>query len=135
MFCWKWNCILFALLYLRKNGREATLFARRVPTLLKGGTGYFAAGDSLRVRHVALDGIPDCARKHSEGGVWVIQPRLSSKDKGERSMLKTQRSPEDMDGEALQDPHPMARARLPELQFPVGVAVLPSGACLKPMPC
>jgi len=33
---------------------------------------------------------------------------LASKDKGESSMLKTQRSPEDMYGEALQDPHPMA---------------------------
>src|SRR5205823_3115467 len=47
-FCWKWNFILFALLYLKKNGREATLFANRVPTLPTGGTGYFAAGSSLR---------------------------------------------------------------------------------------
>ncbi len=38
----------FALLYLKKNGREATLFAKQVPTLLKGGTGYFAAHVSLR---------------------------------------------------------------------------------------
>ena len=59
---------------------------------------------------------------------------LESKDEGESSMLKKQRSTEDMYEDALQDPHPMARARLPELQFPVGVGVLPSVACLRPMP-
>lgn len=35
---------------------------------------YSALGDSVRVRHVALDDIPDTVRKHSEGGVWAIQP-------------------------------------------------------------
>src|SRR5437660_4084728 len=31
----------FALLYLKNNRREAALFAKRVPTLPKGGTRYF----------------------------------------------------------------------------------------------
>ncbi len=38
----------FALLYLKKNERETALFAKRVPTLLKGETCYFAAGSSFR---------------------------------------------------------------------------------------
>ena len=43
---------------------------------------YFAAGDSLRVRHVALDCIPGTARTHSEGGAWITQPTSSRKAKG-----------------------------------------------------
>jgi hypothetical protein len=43
---------------------------------------YFAAYGSLRVRRVALDDIPGAARKHSEGGVWAIQPTWSRKTKG-----------------------------------------------------
>ena len=35
---------------------------------------YFAAGDSFRVRRVALDDIPGTARKNSEGGSWSTQP-------------------------------------------------------------
>lgn len=35
---------------------------------------YLAAGSSLRVRRVALGGIPGAARKHSEGGAWSTQP-------------------------------------------------------------
>jgi hypothetical protein len=40
--------ILFAVLYLKKKRREATLFAKRVPTLPKDGTGYLAPGGSFR---------------------------------------------------------------------------------------
>ena len=43
---------------------------------------YFAAGNTFRVRRVALDGIPGAARKHSEGGVGVIQPTWNRKMKG-----------------------------------------------------
>jgi len=35
---------------------------------------YFAAGNTLRVRRVALDRIPGAARKNSEGGSWSTQP-------------------------------------------------------------
>jgi hypothetical protein len=66
------------------------------------------AGDSLRVRCVTLDGIPGAARQHGDRRCLGHSTDLASKDKGESSMLKTQRSPEDMYGEALQDPHPMA---------------------------
>src|SRR5258708_14516934 len=34
-FCWKWNFILFALLYLKKNGREATLLPSEFRHCLK----------------------------------------------------------------------------------------------------
>ena len=43
---------------------------------------YFAAGDSLRVRRVALDCIPGAAGKHSEGGAWITQPTRNRKAKG-----------------------------------------------------
>ncbi len=43
---------------------------------------YFASGDSLRVRRVALDCIPGTTRKHSEGGAWITQPTWNRKVKG-----------------------------------------------------
>jgi hypothetical protein len=45
------------------------------PTFLSSFTWrYFSLHDSLRVRRVALDGIPGAAGKHSEGGAWSTQP-------------------------------------------------------------
>ena len=78
---------------------------------------YFAAGDSLRVRRVAIDCIPGATRKHSEGGTWITQLTWSRKAKGTIACCGKQRSVEDMYADVLQDPRTMARARLPEAQF------------------
>lgn len=59
---------------LEREKQYPSPFLRFLPVFFLFCYDYFALHDSLRVRHVALDDIPGTARKHSEGGVWAIQP-------------------------------------------------------------
>ncbi len=53
-------------------------------------------------------------------------PYLAAKAKGDNSMAVTRRTLEDVYSRyAPQDPHDMAKATLPEPQFPTGIIVCP----------
>ena len=59
---------------------------------------------------------------------------LALKEKGDRSMLLNQRTCPGVWGGALAGPRDMAKARLPESQFPEGASHRPPERHLKPAP-
>jgi hypothetical protein len=67
-----------------QSGKTRLLFVWVGPDLPAQALNYFAAGDSFRVRRVALDDIPGTVRKHSRGtnmyihaaDIWVPYGRL-----------------------------------------------------------
>ena len=66
----------FCCIVSQEKGMEAAPFAKRVPTLPKGGTGYFAAGSSLRSSKPTIHALKLAEHIATNlGEIWVLKKK------------------------------------------------------------
>jgi transposase len=85
------------------------------------------------VRCITRLSIPGAARKNSKGGSWVNGLPRVERQRGQEHATESGRKPEDAYGTVPQDPRNRVRARLPEVQFPIGGCPHPSLQRLRAM--
>ena len=77
------------------------------------------------VRCITRLSIPGAAGKNSKGGSWVTGLPRVERQRGQEHAIESGRGSEDACGLVLQDPRTRVRAKLPEVQFPIGVCPHP----------
>jgi transposase len=85
------------------------------------------------VRCITHFSIPGTARKNSKGGSWVNGLPCVERQREQEHATESGRKPEDAYGNVPQDPRNRVRARLPEVQFPIGGCPHPSLQRLRAM--
>jgi Transposase/Transposase IS116/IS110/IS902 family len=93
---------------------------------------HFASWAGL-VRCITRLSIPGVTRKNSKGGSWVTGSPRVERQREQEHATESGRKPEDAYGDVPQDPHNRVRAKLPEVQFPIGVCPHPSLQRLRAM--